>query len=84
MAQKSLLVSEIRMMLTEEFNAIINEDEIEYDYYIPSHADGEINEIVLGLDISDEEDEGYRTFTKQTLAANKKSSYKFCIEQSTI
>ena len=63
MARKILSVAEIRTMLAEKFNDISSEYEIEDDNCIPSDDDGEIDEVVPALDISDEEAENYKIIT---------------------
>ena len=63
LARKSLSVAEIRTMLAEKFNNISSEYEIEDCNCIPSDDDGEIDEVVPDLDISDEEAESYQIIT---------------------
>ena len=48
---------------------------------LPSDDDGEIDEIVSTLDISDEEANDYQSITKQTWTINKKPSYEFYIKE---
>ena len=59
------------------------EDEIEDHDYISSDDDGEIDEIVPALDISDEEVEDFQTFTDQTLATNENPQMSFASRNKT-
>ena len=58
MARKSLSVAEIR---TKNLTILaVSEYETEYDNCIPSDDDGEIDEVVPALDISDEDADNYQ------------------------
>ena len=70
-------------MLAEEFDDISSEDELEHHDYISSDDDGEIDEIVPALDISDEELEDYQIFTDQTLATNENPQMSFATKNRT-
>ena len=71
-------------MLTEEFNDISSEDEIDRDHdYISSVDDGEMDEFVSALDISDEEVEDCLTSTEQTLATNENPQMNFASKKKT-
>ena len=83
MARKSLSDEEIRMILAEELYNNSSEDEIEDDDYIPSDDDGEIDEIVPALDISDEEADDYQSIAEQTLAANENPQMSFTSKNKT-
>ena len=63
MDRNSLSDAEIRTMLAEKFNDISSEYEIEDGNCIPSDDDGEVDEVVPALDISDEEAENYQIIT---------------------
>ena len=57
MVRKSLSVAEIWTVLAEKFNDNRSKYEIEDDSCIPSNVDGETDEVVPALNISDEEAE---------------------------
>ena len=83
MTRKSLSDAEIRTMLAKEFDDISSEDEIEDHDYISSEVDGEIDDIVPALDITDEEIEDYQIFTEQTLATNETLQMSFASNNET-
>ena len=83
MARKSLSDAEIRTMLAEQLDDSSSEDETENYDYISSDDDGEIDEIVPALDISDEEVEDNQIFTEQTLAKNENYQMSFATKYKT-
>ena len=82
MARSSQSDAEIRTILAEEFDISI-EDEIEYHDYISLEDDGDIDGIVPGRDISDEELEDYQIFTEQTLVTYENPSMNFAAKNKT-
>ena len=62
----------MKMMLAEELYDFSSENEAENDDYIPSDDNGEIDETVPGLDISDEEGEDCQKITEQILSFEMK------------
>ena len=58
--------AEIRTIVAEQIDDISSEDEMEDHEYISFDYDGEIDEILPALDISDEEVEHYQINTEKT------------------